>query len=121
MQRPPVGLCLPCRIVKVRDGDTIEVSLLGSQYAWAVRLMDCWCAERNTAAGKAAKAFAEEVVAGLKHVHVWIPSRKHTLNLLRFVSFDRFIGHVFISDIARLSERMVCAGHATKEKPKGTA
>ena len=131
MKRPPVGLCVPCRVVRVIDGDTVEIVAV-TGLTWRVRLLDCWCHETNRgperlrAKGAAAKAFAQECVDEARVCHVWVPSgedleelvaKGKSVNPLDLATFNRVLGHLFVSDEATLSELMVRAGHAftTKE------
>ncbi|MCP9473344.1 MAG: hypothetical protein NNA30_11480 [Nitrospira sp.] len=39
---PPLGVCLPGRVVEVHDGDTLTVEV---RYLLKVRLVDCWAPE----------------------------------------------------------------------------
>lgn len=116
MKLPPSGLCLPCRVVKVRDGDTVEIQLPGSEHVWAIRLLDCWAPELHKQGGPEAKEFAQNLVDDVDETHVWIPAPKQVINLLANLTFDRIPGHIFISTRETLSEVMVRCGHATKEK-----
>lgn len=133
---PPYGLCLPCRFVRARDGDTIEVSLLGG-LVWAIRLIDCWCLEplRGTSAERAlgvtAKEYAARCCDEAQQLSVWIPapermaehlktleleSELRPVNLLRWLTFDRLPGHIYVSSEERLSDLMVRAGFAARTK-----
>lgn len=122
MTRPPAGLCLPCEFVKARDGDTIEVSLRGSERVWAIRLIDCWCAETRTrdaeekAKGLAAKAFAESLISQAAGLHVFIPAPADIHNLLKNITFDRIPGYIYLDGGQTLNELMVFCGHASKAK-----
>jgi endonuclease YncB( thermonuclease family) len=120
MKRPPHGLYLPCSVHRVRDGDTVEISFPGSDRVWALRLLDCWAPETRgptREAGLEAKHFAERCIelAG-NHVSVYIPAPSDPIHLLGAVSFDRLLGHLFLTDDNTLSEAMVKHGHATREK-----
>lgn len=119
MQRPPAGLCLPVVLVRVRDGDTVEVRLQNSTYVWAIRLIDCWAEELNTPEGKAAKRFAEEVCReadATGTLYLWVPAPRDVRNLLKNLTFDRIPGHLFVSSDRTLNEMLVLAGHATLNK-----
>ncbi len=108
------------KLNRVRDGDTVEVRIQGGSLIWAIRLLECWAPELNTAAGKEAKKFAEEVLADVEdgggQLYLYLPGFVHLDNLLKNLTFDRLLGHVFISSEKTLSEAMVAARHATKEK-----
>lgn len=114
---PPYGLCLPATVVRVIDGDTLVVSF-GSERKWHVRLIDCWCAERNTEEGKRAKKTAEEFVKG-KEVSVYIPVQEDPKNLLsEILSMGRVLGHVYVDERTTLAHLLVTAGVASKEKTR---
>lgn len=119
MRRPPPGLCLPVTIAEVRDGDTVVVQLPRSPYKWPVRLLECWAPELNTPEGKKAKAFAQEVLFDIDQLYLWIPAPQEVEVLLKNLTFDRLLGHLFLDSETTLSEMMVRTGHATKDKPKG--
>lgn len=124
MQRPPLGLTTEAVWLGNRDGDTILVRLpiLGE---CAIRLVDCWCEEMHTEAGRAAKAFLDSLFerGGQRvYVHLGAPEdRDHDgrITLLEILkaeaSFDRLVGRVWIGD-HDVSETMVAAGHATAQK-----
>src|SRR5690606_8515746 len=117
MKLPDYGICLPVKVVRVIDGDTVEVKLPRSTYQWKLRLIDCWAPELNTAAGKQAKAAAQEFVKGAT-CSVYIPAPRHFPNLLKNLTFDRIPAHLFIAPDLTLNAAMVLAGYATKTKPK---
>ena len=62
VNRPPAGLCLPCRFRRARDGDTIGVSLAGSERIWWIRLIDCWAPELSEAGRRAGQAAGRAVL-----------------------------------------------------------
>lgn len=117
MRRPPPGLCIPVVVHQVRDADTIVVRLPRSPYRWPIRLIECWAPELKTEAGKKAKAFVEDVVADVDQLYLWIPAPGEVENLLKNLTFDRLLGHLFIDSETTLSEMIVRAGHATQHKP----
>lgn len=132
MKRPPLGLCLPCKVVRVRDGDTVEVTLV-SGARWAVRLIDCWCEElrrgspEQRARGEAAKEFAQQSIDEARQLHLFVPAPDDVAKIVseggggafaHLFTFDRVLGHLFVADDTTLSELMVRAGHATKSKPE---
>lgn len=118
MKLPPFGVCLPCRVIRVVDGDTVVVALRHSRRRWKIRLLDCWAPERNTPEGRAAKEAAEEIIANASHLAIFMPPPRDPLNLLEVLSLDRLLAHVFVSTDTTLAEALVRQGHATKEKPK---
>lgn len=115
MKRPPHGLCVPVSFVECRDGDTIVVKYI--ERIWAIRLLDCWCAEKKDPGGLEAKAHAEMLIK--KHeklgMSVFVP-RPQGPNLLKALTFDRVLGYVFLGDNVTLNELMVADGFATHEK-----
>ena len=120
MNRPPFGLHLPCEIVRVLDGDTVEVVLPGSTRGLRVRLLDCWCAERYTDEGKIAtdrmKHFVEMTSGATS---LFIPAPESTVHILgEILTFGRILAHIFVGPTDTLSELMVDSNHALKEKPK---
>lgn len=117
MNLPPHGICLPCTVTRVIDGDTVEVTLPGSSRPLPVRLLDCWAPERRTPRGDLAKSYAINVLEEATETHLFVPAPDDTRHLLAdLLSFGRLLGHVFISPDETLSERMVRTGHATREK-----
>jgi endonuclease YncB( thermonuclease family) len=116
MNRPPLGLCLLVERPKVHDGDTIAVVLVGGSHVWRVRLLDCWCPESNAPGGREAKQYAEKLLDQCRRLALFIPAPEGENLLKELFSFDRVLGHLFISETQTLSEMMVAAGHATKEK-----
>lgn len=116
MSRPPRGIHFDCAIHRVIDGDTVIVTLPGSDRQWHIRLIDCWAAERNTDEGKAAKRKAEELCSTSLCPSVQIPAPRDVVNLLGNLTFDRIPGHLWLDDQTTLNEAMVASGFATKEK-----
>ena len=103
------GLHLPCKYVRARDGDTIEVQIL-SGLTWAIRLIGVNCFERYTGEGKAATKFVKDVLEEADDLSVWLPAPKHAENLLKNLTFDRVPGHVFVGE-SNLADMIVHAGH----------
>lgn len=117
MERPPFGLCLPCTFVRCRDGDTVEVSLPGSDHVWAIRLIRCWCKEMHEPGGREAKQFAEKILMQAGNtLSVFIPAPRDVHNLLRNLTFDRVPGYLYVNAEQTLNEMMVLGGHATETK-----
>lgn len=119
MIRPPCGISLPVEFRRARDGDTIEVGIAGSVLVWPVRLLDCWAPEMNLEEGRLAKQYAEKLMEQCARPVLWCPIAEGVKNLLTaLTSFDRLLGHIFLSESMTLSEAMVAAGHATATKTK---
>jgi len=116
--RPPVGICVPVRYERCRDGDTVEVTLPKSDYIYAVRLADCWCPELREDCGIEAKEFAESVLEDAERVHLFVPLDGVNTNVLAaLTTFDRIVGVLWVSPTKSLNEMLVEAGYATREKP----
>jgi len=116
MRLPPFGLSLPCRFRRCRDGDTVEVSLPGSDRIWAIRLLGCSCPELCEPGGAEAKGAAEAALDAADHLAVFIPAPKDPVRLLRSIlTFDRVLGHVFLDTETTLSDILVRGGFGTKE------
>jgi hypothetical protein len=113
---------VPARLKRVIDGDTVVLDQLdlGFWHGHAaigdqdehVRLLDLWCAERYTDAGKAAKAYAESLLpvgtVVLYHSVTWKRSLERVLGSIELAPYDGS------RDFASL---MIAAGMGTKEKP----
>lgn len=117
-QPPPFGVTFAGKVVRVVDGDTIDVEV---RKVVRVRLLDCWAPETRTtdaeekALGLAAKATMVDLSDG-KRVKVFVPTDPDA-KLGDAFSFGRALGHVWVDgDNKSLSEQMVESGHATREK-----
>jgi len=124
MRRPPYGLCFPCEVLRVIDGDTVVVArrLASGQlspHRWRIRLLGCWAPERNTPEGREAKAEAERLLAKVEFPSVFIPGPLDAEDILSGTTLGRLLGHVFIDARTTLSEAMVARGMATREKREG--
>lgn len=116
--RPRVGLCIPVRYSRCRDGDTVEVSLPQSAYVWAIRLLDCWCPELNKPGGREAKEFAESVLEDCEDLFLFLPIVSPITNIAKILSFDRLVGELWVSPTQTLNEMLVEAGYATRAKTR---
>lgn len=104
------GLTLPARVVDVTDGDTVVIEV---RRQIRVRLEDCWAPELRHAGGIEAKRFLEKLIDG-KDVAVQVGLEPDG----RFgdkMTFGRVVGRIAI-DGKDVSELMIEAGHATKER-----
>ncbi|GAB5444350.1 MAG: hypothetical protein Fues2KO_46990 [Fuerstiella sp.] len=129
LPQPETGICFDARVVRVIDGDTIEVT---PDVTHRVRLIDCWCEEtrlgRHTdeddkAAGLAAKAHLEGLLAGCDNrVRIHIPGQQGDLSKLS--TLGRLIGRAWrritdrSPDPTDVSGLMVRDGHAKAKKPE---
>lgn len=116
---PAVGVCLPVRVVRVIDGDTVVVRVPGIACEWHLRLIDVWAAERNTDQGQVAKAWLEHYLAAndARGVLVHIPLPATPLNPLRNLTFDRVPSYLWTGDRCVNSE-IVAAGLASATKTR---
>jgi len=118
MPRPPAGLCVPCTVKHVRDGDTVEVVVLGGAHTWAIRLIDCWVDDKNKPLNEAARKYLTQWMSGnTEPVYLHIPLPRVTDNLLKNLTFDRIPGYVYVGE-KTINETMVIKGFATKSKPR---
>jgi len=116
MKRPLHGLHLPCQYLRCRDGDTVEISLYGSDRIWAIRLIDCQAPDRGEPGRDEAKAHAEQLLENAELVTVSVPTPADPLHLLKNLTFDRIPARLWISDDETLGERMIKDGFAKHEE-----
>ncbi len=120
MNRPPENYTRKVELIKVQDGDTVYVNRCGVHEVWKIRLKDCWADELSTPEGKAAKAYAQELLSKAKVLYctVYLESFDGGFtDLLRSVTtMGRIIGDIWIDEHTTLSQAMVAGGHATAEK-----
>jgi endonuclease YncB( thermonuclease family) len=112
---PPLGITTDnCRIVKIVDGDTLDVLVT---YKVRVRLAGCWSPEKNTAAGE--KAWEElEAYCGGKECTLFIPT-SNARSAADVLTLNRVVGRVWPKGAEKcLSEWQVSKGNATREKPR---
>ncbi len=121
-QRPAIGLTVACDYVKARDGDTIEVRIRGSAFVFAVRLIDTWCPETDSAdAGEKAvalmgKKFTDNRCKSNNFLTVFVPL-KATDYPLKSLTFDRIPAYVYIGEEdVTLNEQLVAEGLASSTK-----
>ena len=116
MHQPPKGLTTAATVVKIIDGDTIDVKI---ERTLRVRLQDCWCPEIRTRdivekqKGMAARSHAT-TLAYDKKVVLFIPADPEG-DIKDVFTFGRVVGRIFI-DEQDMSEMMIESGHATKTK-----
>ena len=120
---PPRGLTVDADVVRIVDGDTIDVEVA---FRFRVRLLDCWSPETRTLdraekiRGLAAKGYMLELADGAR-VRVHIPGSD---NLADMLTLDRALGRVWLirddgnPDNTDLSQKMVEAGHAKPKRPE---
>ena len=120
MHLPPFGLCLPCTLVRVRDGDTVEVRLRRGGLVWAIRLLDCWVTDdRKSPLWQAAKGMAEQVCGEASDagtLAVFIPFESIPDNPLAGFTFDRVLGKLFLDTDTTLGDLLIRHGLASCHK-----
>lgn len=116
MQKPPEGFTTKATVVRVIDGDTVDVSITRRL---RVRLQDCWAPETRTRdivekqKGIAARSFLITRIDG-KEVTLFIPSDNEG-ELKDVFTFGRVVGRIFMEG-EDMSSLMIEAGHASKNK-----
>ncbi|MBK8916449.1 MAG: hypothetical protein IPM64_17930 [Phycisphaerales bacterium] len=117
--RPPLGLTKACRVVRVVDGDTLDVEV---RYQLRVRLLDCWAPESRTKdltekdRGLASKEHLEQLAPAGSQAVLFVPGSADG-SLGELLTLGRVLGHVWVGpDPHSLSERQRKAGHATPRK-----
>lgn len=113
-----IGVIIPAKVVRVLDGDTIEVQV---HRTLRIRLLDCWAPETRTTdqeekrLGMLSKAHLQAHAIN-EDVIVEIPMEADG-KFGDAMSMGRILGRVRIADTNQdLSDLQVAAGHATKEK-----
>lgn len=116
MNQPPLGLTARAAVVRVVDGDTLDVMLM---LPVRVRLLDCWAPEITGVQkpqGIVAKEQLEKMAPVGSRVRVQVPTAEADA-LGDVLTFGRVLGHVWRDgDESSLSELMVAAGMATETK-----
>jgi endonuclease YncB( thermonuclease family) len=123
---PDPAWTTPAKVVRVIDGDTLEVEI---SRKLRVRMLDCWAPESRRdprlgesersaekAKGQAAKENLNSLANG-REVIVSVPLSADG-DLAKVWTMGRVLGHVWLADKPEksLSVQQVEAGHATKEK-----
>lgn len=126
--RPPHGICLPCSWVDYRhhsnsrrrpDGDTVHV-VVGALLL-KIRLDSIDPPPLNTPQGLAAWHFVESVLEeAADDLSVWITIPRNSsitsepFDLLKYLSFGRIPGEIYIGEEKKLTDIIVNAGHAVR-------
>lgn len=118
MTAPPVGLCRPAKVIRVIDGDTIEVEI---RTVVTVRLLDCWAPEtkgEEKPRGLKAKAHMQDLVGEQPQGRVLLPLPEDG-SLQKSITMGRVLGQFWRDgDETSIAEQMVATGHATTTKQK---
>jgi endonuclease YncB( thermonuclease family) len=118
MESPPLtaplpGYATPAKVLRVIDGDTIEVEITKRV---VVRMLDCWAPEMKglgKAAGQAAKDHLRAIVDG-REITLEVPTEANG-ELAGLFTFGRVLGRIWLSG-QNVSGMMVAAGKALKTK-----
>jgi hypothetical protein len=109
---PPLGLTLPCQVVRVHDGDSaneVEITI-----RCQVRYLDCWSPELSEPGGKDAAASAKQAEGRHGRLHIPLSEAK---NLADLFTFGRVVGEIWLDgEEVSESERQVRTKHASTIK-----
>lgn len=109
---PPLGLTLPCTVLKAHDGDTatVEVRIVAN-----VRLPKCWAPELSQPGGVESRDNLANAALGAKgRLHI---PMEDASNLASLFTFGRVIGDIWVDgDHESLAQRQVRTGHASSTK-----
>ncbi len=121
--RPRYQIHVPCKLNRVIDGDTIEVTAF-SGFLWRIRLDGINCKERRSEEGIKAKHFCEGVLeeaAAELSMEFELPENSRDVvmgekrvNVLDIPTFNRLAGDIWVGESRKLSDIMVNAGHAER-------
>jgi len=112
---PAKAITVECQIVRILDGDTIEVAV---QQVYRVRLLDCWAPEakgESKESGLASKEHLRQYIAMFRpHGVLSVPCGE---DVGKSWSMGRVLGNVWLDGQEKsLSEIQCEAGHATKDR-----
>ena len=127
MQEPPKGITTECKVIRVIDGDTVDVEITRTL---RIRLLDCWAPETRSkdvaekAKGIESKKYLNALLTQKfyndlaarkpKKVTLFIPADEKGEIKDNF-TFSRVLGRLFVGG-QDVSELMVNAGKATETK-----
>jgi endonuclease YncB( thermonuclease family) len=127
MKEPPKGITTDVKVVRVIDGDTVDVAITRTI---RVRLLDCWAPETRTkdpkekVKGYESKKYLHDMLTQVfyndlaarkkKQVTLFIPADEQGEIKDNF-TFSRVLGRLFVGG-EDVSELMVKDGKATKTK-----
>jgi endonuclease YncB( thermonuclease family) len=111
-----LGHCMRASVIRVIDGDTVEVIL---QMPVTIRIKDLWTPETrgiDRIAGHAAKEALETLLPVHAPIEVFIPTGE-AQSFGDVMSFGRPVGEVYrVGDEDPVSEIMIQMGHGTRYK-----
>lgn len=108
--RPEPGWAAECAVVRVLDGDTVEVEI---KKRIRVRFLDCWSRDRTVKDVESSDMIKRECLGAKCLLH--IPG---SVDIKDLFTFGRVLGYLYPpdSDIP-IGEILVEKGLCTKEKP----
>ena len=106
---PPVGSCYPVIVTGVRDGDTVDVTILVTM---GLRLKDIQAPELRMEGGREAKEALEDMIRFGDDFKAFIPHVGS--HVLRGLSFDRLVGYLFDKEGNNIGQKLVEAGFAVE-------
>lgn len=116
--QPPLGITLPCKVLKVQDGDTLtlEVRIVANVRLCGDGKRECWAPELKEPLGiESRNHLAKLALGNAGRVHV--PIGENASNLSALFTLGRVLGDVWIEeDDKSLSELQVLAGYASTRK-----
>ena len=131
-EAPPHGWSTSCKIIKVVDGDTVDVEI---KKTVRIRLLDCWAPESimvlptnpTPAELEDAKINKKRGQDSKEHLKLLAEGKTGTVFILGSDNFKdistlgRLLGHVWVDgDPLSLSQHQVKDGHAFFENPKSS-
>lgn len=116
MKEPPNGLTTEATVVRIVDGDTIEVKI---ERTLNIRLTDGQkpnfnIAEKDTLLGQAAISFLQQIIPEGKTIKIFIPS-ENPERLMDINSFNRILGEIWV-DGKSLTEVLTEFGYSNRSK-----
>lgn len=113
MNKPELGWITEGKIVRVLDGDTVEVEITRTL---KIRIDDLRCAESDEYGGQEATEFTNALLHD-KNVTIQIMTN-NPLKLLDFNSFDRAVGRIWL-DETLVRDIIIASGHGKPGKKMG--
>lgn len=118
---PQPAMVMPCRVEKVRDGDTIEVVV---ETRYAIRLRDVWCHElhdddegRRYKAVRSMDKLTQKCLGKRGVCEIPFVTKDGELLIGKSITFDRWVGDVVLEGEPKsLATWMVDEGWAAKTK-----
>ena len=110
---PPLGLILPCTVLKAHDGDTLtsEIRIVAN-----VRLIGCWAPELNQPGGPESQNHLVNAAVN-RNGRLHIPIGENADNIAKLLTLGRVLGDVWIDGSQEsVATMQVRTGHASSRK-----